>query len=226
MGIEIKNKNGIVIYTYEGANLEGANLEGANLEGADLSGANLVLVNLSGANLRSAHLSGANLSGAYLSGANLVRANLVRANLECANLVRANLEGADLYGANLSGANLSGANLEGADLCGANLVRATLPHFQIVPSEGEFVAWKKTTTGVIRVKIPADAARTSSPVGRKCRASRVIVIDAGGKSPMKGALDYSEVGAVVTADKFDDDIRVECTNGIHFFMTKAEAESY
>ena len=64
--VEIKNKNGVVIYTYKGADLRGAYLRGANLRGADLRGANL-----EGANLRGAYLEGANLYGANLHGANL-----------------------------------------------------------------------------------------------------------------------------------------------------------
>jgi len=30
----------------------------------------------------------------------------------------------------------------------------------------------------------------------------------------------------VAAESFDDDVRVECSSGIHFFITKAEAETY
>jgi hypothetical protein len=206
MPVEIKNKNGIVIYTHSGADLNGANLSGANLRNADLYGADL----------RNANLRNADLYGADLRNADLYRANLSRADLSCA----------DLRGANLNGADLRNADLYGADLRNADLYGATLPHFQIPPSEGEFVAWKKTTSGIIRVKIPSEAKRTSSLVGRKCRAEFVVVLDAGGKSPTHGYLDYSEVGAIVRADKYDDDIRVECTHGIHFFLTEREASEY
>ena len=160
---------------------------------------------------------------ADLRGVNLYEADLYGANLREANLYGANLRGANLYGANLYGANLYGADLYGADLYGAEL-----PDFQITPSEGSFVAWKKTTVGVIKILIPEDAQRTSSLVGRKCRASHVHVIDGpgcGGGSPTYAGMLYDE-GTVVYADKYDDDIRVECTHGIHFFMTKAEAEAW
>jgi hypothetical protein len=195
MGIEIKNKSGIVIYTYEGANLRGANLEGANLEGANLEGANL-----EGANLRCANLEGADLEGAYLWGAYL-------------------------WGAYLRGANLEGANLEGANLEGANLEGAELPHFQICPSEGAFVAFKKTRDGVVKLQIPAEAKRTSSLVGRKCRAEFVLVLEGSGTSMHDCRVRYA-VGETVRADSYDDDIRVECTHGIHFFMARREAEEY
>ena len=193
------------------------------VEAAVKKKANLSRANLSGANLSWANLSGANLSGANLSGANLSGANLSWANLSWANLSRA-----DLYKANLSGANLSEANLSRADLSEANLSRADLPHFQIAPEEGGFYAWKKTTKGVIKIYIPADAKRTSSLIGRKCRASHIKVISGpgcGGTGPNNPGLIYKK-GEIVYADSYDDSICVECTHGIHFFMTKKEAEDW
>lgn len=34
------------------------------------------------------------------------------------------------------------------------------------------------------------------------------------------------LGEVAREPSYDDDIRVECTSGIHFFITKQEAENY
>ena len=51
--IEIKNKHGQVIYTYDGADLHFADLSDADLRKADLSGANLSGANLSGVKLSS-----------------------------------------------------------------------------------------------------------------------------------------------------------------------------
>ena len=157
--------------------------------------------------------------------ADLRNADLSGASLRNANLSDANLSGANLWSANLWSANLRNANLSGADLSGANL-----PHFQIVPSKGSFTAWKKTTKGVIKIEIPTKAKRTSSLVGRKCRASFIKVIEGagcGGVSPTQSLneLTYNK-GDIVYADKYDNDIRVECTHGIHFFMTKEEAEAW
>ena len=131
----------------------------------------------------------------------------------------AHLQGASLRGADLQGANLLGANLEGANLEGANL-----PHFQLVPEEGAFVGYKKVDSGeVITLSIPIFAKRTSSLVGRKCRASSVIVLKGSGKSDRGGV--YTE-GKEYFPNAYDDDIRVECTNGVHFFITRKEAEEY
>jgi hypothetical protein len=142
-----------------------------------------------------------------------------------ANLEGANLEGANLWGANLWGANLWGANLAEANLAGANLGGAKgLICMATPPQEGEFIAYKKLTGGsVCRLKIPADAARTGSYVGRKCRAERVIVLDVGGYSGRGGIY---VVGRTYIPDFYDPDPRAECTHGVHFFMTYQEALGY
>ena len=146
------------------------------------------------------------------------------ANLRGANLRGANLQGSDLQGANLKSANLQGANLLGANLYGADLRDAILPHFQLVPEEGSFVGYKKVDSGeVITLSIPTFAKRTSSLVGRKCRASSVVVLKGSGKSDRGGV--YIE-GKEYFPDAYDGDIRVECTSGVHFFITRKEAEEY
>ena len=249
MNYQIKNLQGEIIFEAEGDSLkavvelavkQGANLEGANLKGANLRWANLEWANLEDANLEGTNLYGANPNGADLKGTNLEGANLKWANLEDANLKGTNLKGAylkeaNIYGANLEDANLEGTNLEGANLRLTNLEGARLPHFQIVPECGSFLAFKKLSSGVIvQVLIPAHAERTSSLIGRKCRSSEVIVrkiiegeIPEGIKikSTSYGEAVYA-VGETVKADKWDGDILVECTHGIHFFMTLKEAQEW
>jgi len=221
------------------ANLQRANLQRANLQRADLQDANLQRANLQRADLQRADLQRAYLQRAYLQRANLQDANLQRAYLQRAYLQRANLQDANLQRANLQDANLQRANLQRANLQDANLQRANLPHFSICPEVGGFTAWKKVADGIVlEVEIPADAKRTSSLVGRKCRASYIIpraayrvsngeLIPVTDKKKFGGWRNDGEFIYTLNrkrkADKFDDDIRVECTNGIHFFMTAREA---
>jgi uncharacterized protein YjbI with pentapeptide repeats len=224
-----------------GANLSGANLSGADLTGANLTGANLSWANLTGAILRRAILTEADLTGAYLSeanltGADLTGADLTKANLSKANLSEADLTGANLYRANLREANLSEANLTGADLYGANLsgvnlTNATLPDFQIAQGVA-LIVFKRCNGIIVTLEIPVSAQRTSSLVGRKCRAeyAKVIAIDGADVAYSSHAkidmgIDFAyRVGETVQPDSFNDDIRLECTNGIHFFRTREEAE--
>ena len=194
--------------------------------------------------VRCAILSGANLRGADLSRANLSGAVLSHADLSCANLSCAKLSNASLNGADLSGADLSGADLNGADLSYANLSRAILsgaikdaktilPHYRIAPEVGSFIAFKKLRNNIVAtLEIPAEAKRTSSLIGRKCRAefAKVVALSSNAvvgyaKHWPSGVFPY-HVGEIVRPDSFDDDIRLECANGIHFFMTRREAEEY
>ena len=202
-----------------GANLRQAHLSGAYLSGADLSGANLRQAHLSGAYLSGADLSGADLSGAYLSGADLSEADL---------------HGADLRQANLRRADLSGAHLSGAHLSGAHLSEADLGHRKIVPSSGAFFAWKKGGHGeIIKIKIPAWARRTSCLINRKCRAEFIITVEIfkEGKSLLECCGRYDKntiyrVGKCTAPDKYDPDERIDCSHGIHFFLTREEAEEW
>ena len=201
----------------------------AILNGVDLSGANLSYVDLSRANLSYANLNGAVLNGAVLSHADLSRANLSGAVLSHADLSRANLSRADLSGADLRGADLSHAHLSHA-IKGANTI---LPHYRIAPEVGSFIAFKKLRNNVVAtLEIPAEAKRTSSLIGRKCRAefAKVVALSSDAvvgyaKHQPPGTFSY-RVGEIVRPDSFDDDVRLECTNGIHFFMTRREAEEY
>ena len=136
------------------------------------------------------------------------------------------LDGSEKEFETLVGADLRGADLEGADLEGAYLQGAVLPHFQICPEEGAFTAWKRTRVGVIKLEIPADALRTSSLVGRKCRASKALVISGDTGLSLHSDQFVYEIGKTVEPDSYNPDIRVECTKGIHFFMTRREAEEY
>jgi hypothetical protein len=184
--------------------------------------------NLRGANLSDANLSGAYLSGAYLSGANLSGANLSGAYLSGAYLSGANLSGANLSDANLSGAYLSGANLSGANLSGAKDADLAIAMTRILP-EGALIGWKKCQGNVIvKLRIPEEAKR-SHAFGRKCRAEFVDVIEVIGAefgiSKHDGTTKYI-AGQRVTPDSFDEDWMDECSSGIHFFISKAEAEAY
>ena len=235
------------------ADLSGANLFGADLSGADLSGADLSRANLSGADLSGANLFGADLSGADLSRADLSRADLSGANLFGADLSGANLSGANLSGANLFGADLSGADLSGADLSGANLSRANLSGANLFGAKnaeyaeavtcilpgGTLIGYKKAdcTRGsvILTIEIP-EGAKRSNAAGRKCRAeyARLIAIDSIGweydGSPVyskhKPDFIYPAIGETVTPDRWDDDRWNECSNGVHFFITRYEAENY
>ena len=199
--------------------------ERADLRLADLSGADLRGANLSGANLRWADLSRADLSGADLS-----RADLSRADLSMADLSGANLSGADLRMANLSGANLSGANLN--DI---SYNENTAFYAMVCPEKGSFIGYKKASGMIIELMITEKSKRSSSTT-RKCRCSEAVVlsitnIDGTNFDGEKVVSDFDksfvyEVGKTISVDNFNDNRWEECSEGIHFFITRDEAVRY
>jgi hypothetical protein len=158
----------------------------------------------------------------------LEQAVVARANLSDANLSGANLSGANLSGANLSDANLSGANLSDANLRGAKDAEMAIALTRILPA-GTLIGWKKCMDEVVvKLRIPEEAKR-SHAFGRKCRAEFVEVLEVFGAevgiSRHDGATEY-RVGQTVRPDKWDDNWQDECSSGIHFFITKEEAQAY
>ena len=143
-----------------------------------------------------------------------------------------------------------------ANLRGANLEKETLDRYfpQCCPDTGEFIGWKKVWivipdehsvcrrigTAIVKLQITENAKR-SSAFGRKCRCSEAMVLDI---IPNKEAIkSLSEValmrfcssqdihfeyrlGDIVKVDDFDEDRTHECAPGIHFFITRKEAEDY
>ena len=186
---------------------------------------------LRGAALRWADLREADLREADLSWANLHEADLSWADLREADLSWVALHGADLRWADLREVCLREADLREADLSGANLHGVDLPGFQI-PQTGTLDVFKKVEKKIVKLRIPAKAKRTASLVGRKCRAEYVKVLDIEGGGPVTsngmraGPKTTYEIGKVVKPDSYDDDIRIECSHGIHFFLTREEAEEF
>ena len=165
------------------------------------------------------------------------KADLRWADLRGANLKRAKLMWADLYKADLSKANLKGADLTGADLRWANLKGAENLNFPIAcPEEGSFVGFKKCRDDlIVKLEIPADALRSSATT-RKCRCSKAKVLSItnldGSKSKCTEATSKRDasfvykVGEIVEVPDFDTNRFNECSTGIHFFVTREEAEKY
>ena len=177
------------------------------------------------ANLSGVDLSGVDFSGVDLSGVDLSEANLSRANLSRVNFSRANLSGANLFGANFSEANLSEANFSGAD----QKLNELLISYTSICAEGDIIGYKKCRDDIIvKLKIHAESKRSNS-TSRKCRAEFVEVLEIyeakEARSQHNSSIVY-RVGEFITVDKFDENRWEKCSSGIHFFITKLEAENY
>ena len=217
------------------ANLWSADLRNANLWSADLRNANLYDANLSEVDLSCANLSSANLSSADLRDADLYGADLRSANLSSADIRDADLRSADLRSANLSSANLMRANLSGADLRDAEYNERTAFFVLSCPEDGDFIAWKKVNNVIVKLKVPAEAKR-SSATSRKCRCEYAEVLELQNLDGTPYNDDnvvnnnyvktIYKVGEIARTDSWDADRWNECSHGIHFFITRDEAVRY
>lgn len=124
----------------------------------------------------------------------------------------------------------------------------------ICPEEGEFIGWKKVIIQgafgplewlenpkpdevyLVKLKIPADAKRSSAMTSRKCRCEFADVLDIINlktgehvnrvKSNRSREAIWYKVGERSHPDSFDENRWKICTHGIHFFMNRREAEEY
>ena len=166
--------------------------------------------------------------------ANLCGADLSDTDLRNVNLHHALLIHADLCNANLSGVNLSRANLRGTDLSKLIYDEDTAFYALQCPETGSFIGYKKAHGYIVELEILADAKR-SSATSRKCRCSAAKVLSittVNGKTKVKEIASNRDsnfvyrVGEIVRVDYFDEDRWNECSTGIHFFITRSEAERY
>jgi hypothetical protein len=159
---------------------------------------------------------------------------------------RANLRGADLHGANLYGADLRGADLRGADLYGANLYSAEtddktnldqakgIGALVRAPKEGPHIGYKKAHDCIVKLLIPFDALRVNAIGSLKCRCDKAFVMsitDSEGSAGVSVTSDHDPdfvytVDQEVTEPNYDPSDRIECSKGIHYFMTEQEAKEY
>lgn len=196
----------------------------------DIEGWENMHADLSGADLSGADLSGADLCYADLSHANLYRASICYANLSCADLSHANLRYANLHCADIRYANLRGANLYNVDFSGANLYHTDcgIGYRKGKILTDSIVGYKKCKNNVmVTLEIPRGAV-VFSINGNKCRTNKakVIAIDGADRAISDHKHFTYYIGDEITVYNFNCEYNVECAEGIHFFMTREEAESY
>ena len=130
--------------------------------------------------------------------------------------------------ANLRAADLRGANLYGADLYGAeNISDLAAAQTNILP-EGVIIGWKKCQNNVIVRLLISAKTRRSNATGRKCRAESAKVVGVFGA--IEGVSQYDpkvvyRKGETVTCHEWNKDRWTECGGGIHFYLSRIEAEN-
>lgn len=179
--------------------------------------------------------------------------DLRKAQFEFVNFMGADLRRADLRGATFFNCNFNGALIANT-LFDKETYDELFP--LCCPEEGSFIGWKKVYCScrstnprdyfntskfhmpvIVKLFIPAHAKR-SSAAGRKCRCSEAVVMDIFCKIPegleriddiffsaFNTNFEY-RIGETVKVNNFDNDRTHECAPGIHFFITRKEAENY
>ena len=198
-----------------------------NFENTNLQYANLQYTNLQYANLKDANLCNSNLYNSDLKYAILENTSLHAANLQYVNLQHSNLKDANLKDSDLQGANFYCANIQGVILKNTSINHATVG---IHPApEGDLIGWGKKNGHIVKLLIPAEAKRSCATT-RKHRAEFAKVLEIEGTDEVvvenKHATTVYRVGEIVRCHKWDDDRWNECGGGIHFFLTRAEAEAW
>lgn len=151
------------------------------------------------------------------------KVDAVRDLVVAAVKARANLVRANLYGANLDGANLYGANLVRAN----NLPELAAARLNILP-DGVIIGWKKCQNNVIVKLLISNKIRRSNGTGRKCRAESARVVQVFGADEGLSMYDNKTIyrrGGTVVCDCWNENRWVECGGGIHFYLTRIEAEN-
>lgn len=222
---------------------------------------NFIDVNLIGANFEGARICKCKFMNSQIDSANFkhcdfIGVKFIESALDDANFVNANFENVFFGFSVCEGADFSGAKTTNVQVIDTCMMGATNPPFVPLacPEEGSFIGWKKCISKdgkvIVKLLIPAEAKR-SSATGRKCRASKAVVLDI---QKMDGehypdvaysiynathiygtAFNYSNpdrkfeyrIGKQVeTEEPFEEDRFEECASGIHFFITRQEAVNY
>lgn len=196
--------------------------------------------------------SKADFRGADLSGATFVECNFVGTDFRRANLSEAKFEQCVFRSVKFGETNFEGAEFKGLDCVSDDtiffhllknelrferyLMRGLcyIDHIvkRVFPKE-DFYGYKKLYCGEIaKLLIPARGKNIVYP-GHKCRCDSAYVVSISdsvrdvefGCSKTNRSFVY-RVGEWAVPDRFEENPVVECSNGIHFFLTREEAEAY
>lgn len=105
----------------------------------------------------------------------------------------------------------------------------TAGFFEVCPQNTPLIGWKKCRGNVI-VKLQIDKkTKKSSGTTRGCRCEKARVLEVYGDRIGRSLHDYSfkyKKGQIVSVNNFDENRWNNCSFGIHFFLTREEAEEY
>lgn len=221
---------------FDGANLNEAHLSGATIFYTHMEGTRMARAVITDASLYVVHMGGANLENASFEGSKLGHVEMRMANIQSANFTSAGItescrfEHAHLTNANFTSASISkDTSFDFADLHGCEFdgeERNRLGRILDRPVTG----YKKSREGdIVTLEIPKGAV-VFSINNNKCRTNMAKVTDTDGKPELSSIFDkefkYRVGDEIAPVGEFDLMYNIECASGIHFFLTREEAERY
>lgn len=205
-------------------------IEPADLSGWDLSNTDFTLSSFSGSVLEHVNFHNSSVENALFDGVSLRMSDFSGANMRTASF-----RCCDMRGCNIRGADLFGAVLEHAQLEGVEDDEATKWFRMHCPEKGAFLGYKKCVNDrMVQLLIPADARRTSATLPScRCDKAKVLTIKSfdfrQNFDEAWSLVDENFVyrrGEWVVVKDFNEDRWMDSTTGIHFWMTREEAEAY
>jgi hypothetical protein len=248
---DFRNRNLTGVRFYD-VDLRDADFVGSILIDAYFQNTDLRFANFADSNAKHVHFYTCNLSDAKFAGAYLTGSYMARCILTNADFRDARIDGV----VGLNQVDGCGMTWETMDIIkGYNTLVPSEGSFIAWKAVCAYVedSWDDEFDGlkrfynhvnlVAKLKIPEDAGRTSSLDSRKCRASqaevlgfyhpetRQLVESAIKAKPLlrQSPTDdqyFYKVGEMSIPDRYEDSMFLECTNGIHFFMSFIEAADW
>ncbi len=201
-----------------------------DLSGMDLSNIDFTLSSFQNTVLNSVNFENSSVENTLFDGCPMKSAVFKNAWMRTASFRYCDMRECNIEGANLFGAVLEYANLEGI------ISNEDTQWFRLhCPEEGAFLAYKKCVNDrMVQLLVPADAKRTSATLPPcRCSKAKVLTIK---------SFDYEQnfdeawslvdenfvyrKGQWVEVKNFNENRWEDSTTGIHFWMTRAEAQAY
>lgn len=220
---------------FENTDLCNADLSNAILRGAKFINAQCKSLRCEWSDLSFASINHSDFACSTLAFANFSDSKINDANFQHANLRHANFDYVTFFNnIDITGAKLEYANFTCCDLSSAGLIGDLIEYRKGKVLTEPIIGYKKCLTDdklytIVTLEIPRGAI-VFSINGNSCRTNKVKVIDIA--DGYKRA--YSEhaehfsyyIGDEINIYDFDLQYNNECSSGIHFFMTREEAEHY
>lgn len=200
-------------------------LTNAELSDADFTLSSFQNTKLDGANFENSSVENALFDGCSMKNANFKHANMKTGSFRYCDMRNCNIEDADLFGAVLEYAKLDGI-----------ISNEGTKWFRLhCPERGAFLGYKKCVNNrLVQLLIPADAKRTSATLPScRCNKAKVLTIKSfdyqDNYDEAWSLVDENFVykkGEWVEVKDFNEDRWMDSTTGIHFWMTRKEAQDY